>query len=254
MKAAVLTVILLLPPLVLNATTLYLKSGVELDGKEVGRDGTIVYLETDTNTLRFPAGEVDMGKTFPQKRKGERKEISISGMPKSKREKAPAVKPAPEKPSRPEYVKHLDSREGFEVSYPSSWLKSSGAGNLLQIHDSHGKASFSVTKNRTIQTTASLSTYLKGSGSRDFLNVVRKQLPESYIAETKEISLGGRKAILMTYVYRPTTSDVPYLMAATRIICIHDSYLYVLYHETPMALYRANHNDLERIIASFTFR
>ena len=263
MKTTAVTLLLLVLPHLLSAATLYLKTGVEIDGRKVGRDGNSVYVETEKNTLRFSVNDVDLGKTFPNRkgekkelfvtppRTGERKEVSRANVPRAAGELSSPVKPL-SRPSLPAYVPHQDAA-GFGLTYPATWLKTTVSGRNLFIRNPADSSSFSVSKSRTTLTGPSLTTYISGSGTGDFLKDVRKQHPVSYLVESKEVTLGGEKANLITYVYRPTASDAP-SMAATRIICIRNASLYVLFHETPLTRYRSAAPDLERITASFAFR
>lgn len=73
MKIILAAIALLMAPHVSSAATLYLKSGVTIQGDNVGRDGNVIYLNRNDEHITFSLRDVDVEKTFANSK--ERKRI-----------------------------------------------------------------------------------------------------------------------------------------------------------------------------------
>lgn len=258
---------LVLLPHLATAATLHLKSGVTIEGTNLQRDGAVVTIETPSNTLRFPASDVDLKTTFS----GTKRKSAATTEPKdpaarqkARRSPAPAAqKPkqvktapsqAPADPPKPKLFTYRSPGDGFEVTYPITWRKIPRDDNTFVITSYLDQSALSISRSQTTLTAEQLKTYLKGTGREDFLKQIRSSATEASMIAVEETLLGGNDASLLKYRFRYSDNGLEHDVSGAQILCIQNGSLYRVQFETTTSQFAANFPTFEKIIATFAFR
>lgn len=145
---------------------------------------------------------------------------------------------------------------GFEISYPSGWVKTQPItpDTALLIRNKKPSEIGSISVRTKIFKNNNKDWKKDFKDTDNLLAGLRKRFPDAEIIEQGDTLIGGFPAyfIFATYGIKNFTINVD--VAMCQFFCRKDGRFYLINFETPLSLFERTFNHFEAILATFNFR